>query len=547
MRPIIIVLIVVALAISGLTVYLVRQLIQSSTDDQVVAQMPVSETRILVALQDMPAGTIVKAEDLEWRAWPPDGMNPEYVVQSGEGGDFGDFPGSAVRRGIAVGEPVTATKVFKRTEAGFLAGALSPGMRAVSVSVNDVSGASGFILPGDRIDVILTQRLTEFDPQAESSIERNVAQTILEDIRVLAVDQTINDVDETAKKAETVTLEVTASQAETVSLAAEMGKITISLRSLTKAVEEPLGPFQADFNVSRYLGRKVQTTNRVLVAARDLAQGTLLKGSDLDWRTFPARELHAGFYIEGAVDIQHLRGAYVMTAVKSGDVLLPEHLIFPDEDDFLYNSLTPGMRGYSILISQQSIVSGRISAGDFVDVILTTKFQDQGAKSLLSERRFSETVLQNVRLIAIDRAFDRESGGWKLGETATVEVSLKQAEILATAQSMGGLTLALRGSTPGDRLGTTPFTSDFEVSQAATAYVWGLTVPQPPTIQGAEEGEDDTPQATTSSQLAPIPAPTLAPASPTASQSSAGPLATGASTTVKVYWAGGATTYEFAE
>jgi pilus assembly protein CpaB len=544
MRPIVVILIVVALAISGLTVFLVQRLIQSSTEEQVVAQIPVSETRILVAVVDLPAGSIVKADDLEWRAWPPDGIEPEYVVQSGEDRDFGDFPGSAVRRGITKGEPVTADKVFKRTDAGFLAGALSPGMRAVSVSVNEVSGASGFVLPGDRVDVILTQHLTEFDPQAEASVERNVAQTILEDVRVLAIDQIINDVDANAKSADTVTLEVTPTQAETISLAAEMGKITLSLRSLTKIEEVPLGPFQADFNVSRYLGRKVQTTNRVLVAARDLPVGTLLRESDLDWKTFPARELQAGFYIEGATDVQNLRGAFVQTAVKGGDVLLPEHLIFPDQDDFIYKALSPGMRGYSILINPQAIVSGRISSGDFVDVILTTEITEEGAKALLPKRQFSETVLQNVRVIAIDRTYDREAGTWRLGETATVEVSLKQAEILATAQSMGDLSLALRGATPGDRLGAIPYTSDFEVSQAATAYVWGLTVPQPPTIQGIEEGEE--PQAQTAPDLAPIPAPTLAPAAPAAPQVTA-PTTGAPSTTVKVYRAGGATTYEFAE
>ena len=344
MRPIIIVLIAVALVISGVTVFLVRQLIQTSTEVQVVAAVAVTETQILVATRDLPAGTIIKPEDLDWRPWPSDGIQPEYAVRADESSDFGDFPGSAVRRAITSGEPVTANKVFKRTEAGFLSGALSPGMRAVSVSVNDVSGAAGFILPGDRIDVIMTQRLTEFDPQAESSVERNVAQTILEDVRVLAIDQVIDDVEESAKPAETVTLEVTATQAETVSLAAEMGKLTISLRSLTSAEEEPLGPFQADFNISRYLGRKVQTTNRVLVAERDLAQGTLLRESDMDWRTFPAREMQAGFYIEGATDVQNLRGAYVNTAVQAGDVLLPEHLIFPDEDNFISKTVNAGVK-----------------------------------------------------------------------------------------------------------------------------------------------------------------------------------------------------------
>ncbi len=543
MRPIIIVLIVVALAISGATVYLVQRLIKTSTVEQTATPAAATETQILVAAHDLPAGTIVKPDDLKWRPWPADGIQPEYAVRSGASGDFGDFPGSAVRRAITSGEPVTANKVFKRTDAGFLAGALSPGMRAVSVSINEVSGAAGFVLPGDRIDVILTQRLTEFDAQSESSVERNVAQTILENVRVLAIDQNVNDIEETAKPADTVTLELTPSQAETVALAAEMGKLTLSLRSLSTIEEEPLGPFQADFNVSRYLGRKVQSTNRVLVAARDLPQGTLLRQSDLDWRAFPARELQAGFYIEGAADVQKLRGAYIETAVRSGDVLLPEYLVFPDEDNFISKTLSPGMRGYSIAIDQHGIVSGRVSAGDFVDIILTTEIDEDSSKALLKTRRFSESVLQNIRLIAIDRTYDRDLGAWRLGETATVEVSLKQAEILATAEAMGDLTLALRGTTPGDRLGALPYTSDFEVSQAATAFVWGLTVPQPPSIQGGDEGDE--PQTTSAPNMVPIPAPTLAPATPTLPLGAGTP--SGASSTVKVYRAGGSTTYEFAE
>lgn len=542
MRPIVIVLIVVALAIAGVTAYLVNYVIQTASEEQVVVEQADSRVRVMVAARDLAAGEILKPEDLEWREWPQDGIRPDYVTAEQADASFGDFPLSAVKRAIAQGEPVTASKVFKRTDAGFLAGALTPGMRAVSIKTDEVTGASGFVLPGDRVDIILTQRIAEFDPQSQANVERNVAQTILENIRVLAIDQILDDVQTNAKTAETVTVEVTPSQSETLALATQMGRVTLTLRSLAIGEEAPLGPFQADFNVSRYLGRKIQTTNRVLVASRDLPEGTLMRQQDLDWTSLPARDLQPGFYIEGAVDLQRLRGAFLRTPLRKGDVILPTYLVFPDQDSFVFDTLAPGMRGYSILIDPQSIISGRVSAGEMVDVILTVTLDDQGSRALLKQRRFSETVLQNVRVLAIDRDFLPDST-WTLGQTAVLEVSLKQAEVLATAASMGDLSLALRGNTPGDRPGTLPYTSDFEVSQAATAFVWGLTVPQPP--RSGEDSEDF--GTSTAPQLAPIPAPTLAAPAPAPSAPQTGAATGGLGVKVKVYRAGGETTYEFSE
>jgi pilus assembly protein CpaB len=556
MRPIVIVLVVVALALAGGAAYFGSVLL--SRQPEVIVEQAPTETQILVAAQDLPAGEIVQDDDLEWRPWPEDGIRPEYVLRPSDGADFGDFPGSAIRSGVRKGEPVTADRVFKRGDAGFLAGALGAGMRAVSVRVDDVSGTSGFVLPGDRVDLIMTQNFSETDVQTESSVTRHVVQTVLEDVRVLAVDQVTNDVEGVAKTAKTVTLEVTPAQGEIVALAQDMGTLMLSLRSLTQGETPELQPFQADYNVSRYLGRNVKTSNRILVSARDLPAGTLIRDQDLDWATVPARELGAGYFIEGAADIERLRGALVVDNTAKGTVLLASHFIFPDEDNFLTTVLEPGMRAYSISITPQSIVSGRLSAGDRVDVLLTTTVAERGG--LLPNRTFSETVIQNARLVAIDRIYDRDTARWVLGQTATLEVPAKGAEVLAAAQTMGTLTLALRTGEVPAKSGQ-EFTTDFEVSRAMTAYVWGQTVPLPPGLEEDEgTGEDEealipdtggTGAQPVLPQLAPIPAPTLAPVAPEASGSAlpgvAGPTvgSSQGGNSVKVYRGGGATIYEF--
>lgn len=546
MRPIVIVLILVALVLAGGAAFLVNMLLQREPEQ--VAVEETTETEVMVAVRDLAAGELLADGDLAWRAWPDTGVQADYITRSGDDG-FGDVPGSAVRSAIRAGEPVTATRIFKRTDAGFLSGVLSPGMRAVAITVDESSSSGGFVLPGDRVDVVMTQKFTEFDPQTEQTSDRHVVQTVLEDVRVIAVDQTLNDVEETAVKASTVTLEVTPAQAETVALAEQMGRLTLALRSLSRGDDVALAPFQADYNVSRYLGRQIKASTRVLVAARDLPPGTLVRDQDLAWIDMAAKDLMPGYYLEGAAEVLRLRGALISQPVTKGAFLLEGHFTFPDDDGFLTNALAPGMRAYSIDVTPQSIVSGRISVGDSVDVILTTQVKERGG--LLEDRTFSETIIEDARLIAIDRTYSAETQQWQLGQTATLEVSSKGVETLAAGQRMGTLSLAVRGQGPGGKVGA--YTTDFEVSRAITAFVWGQTVPLPPGFEEDAEDEADAGADDTLSgvpQLAPIPAPTLAPLEPESTAPSAPTTSyggQGGGQSVKVYRGGGQTTYEFSE
>ena len=240
MRPLTIVLIVVALTVAGLTAFLVNRYLQSQVAPSTAeGQRPgIAAVEVLVAERDLAAGTILMNEDLTWRAWPEDGVDGSYVLADETDIDE-EFVGLVVKRGIGQGEPITADKVFKRSEAGFLAGAVSPGMRAVSIAVNPVSGAAGFVSPGDRIDVILTVEIrkalvrTDEGQDVIGPVVQFSSETVLKDVRVLAIDQSMADLDKDAQVSKTVTLEVTPKQAELLAVASTMGILSLSLRSLT--------------------------------------------------------------------------------------------------------------------------------------------------------------------------------------------------------------------------------------------------------------------------------------------------------------------------
>jgi pilus assembly protein CpaB len=146
--------------------------------------------------------------------------------------------GAVVRKRIAAGEPIIDGAVVKPGERGFLAAVLEPGMRAVSVPINPTSANSGLIFPGDRVDLILTQSLVE--SESEGGVRR-VSETVLNDIRIIAMGTDTSDDPREGRaneKAKTATFEVTPRQAEEVALLTELGKISLSLRSLAAGTPE---------------------------------------------------------------------------------------------------------------------------------------------------------------------------------------------------------------------------------------------------------------------------------------------------------------------
>lgn len=195
--------------------------------------VPVQAVRkVLVAAADLPAGTLVQADQLRWREWPEDGSDG-YMVEGLRTRE--EFVGAVVRTGMRAGEPVLETRLVKPGERGFLAAVLEPGMRAVTVPVNAVTGIAGFVFPGDRVDVILTHAFSR--PDDIGLQERRVSETLLTDVRVLALDQKTNDQEPEPTLAQTATLEVTPKQTELLPLAIELGQLSLALRSLDRSAE----------------------------------------------------------------------------------------------------------------------------------------------------------------------------------------------------------------------------------------------------------------------------------------------------------------------
>ena len=223
--------ILVAAAIAAIAVaFFVRQAMTGpvAAPVAVVEQRPV--VRILAARRDLAIGERASAADFYWQTWPDEAMSPGYIIEN-RGQGIEDFAGSVVRAPIGQGEPITGRRLVQPGDAGFMAAVLAPGMRAVAVPISAERGAGGFILPNDRVDVIVS---FEEDVQGQRGSTRTyVARTIVENARVLAIDQAFGGDNGTENVVgETATLELTPDQARAVSLAIARGQITLVLRSL---------------------------------------------------------------------------------------------------------------------------------------------------------------------------------------------------------------------------------------------------------------------------------------------------------------------------
>lgn len=185
---------------------------------------------VLVASRNLPAGMLMRDEDLAKKAVPSAAVPQDALADTPE--HRLALRGALLRRYVESGSIVMSGDVLHPRDRGFLAAVLMPGSRAISVGVDAVSGNGGLIWPGDRVDVILTQ---QFDEKDAPAAKRFVSETVLNDVRVVAVDQSIaqgavaNGDNATGRVAKTVTLEVTPGQAESAALAERLGKVTLAI------------------------------------------------------------------------------------------------------------------------------------------------------------------------------------------------------------------------------------------------------------------------------------------------------------------------------
>lgn len=261
----ILVLIVAAVAAIGLA-FLVRGVFSDKPAPAPAAAIAAAPgkplAQVLTAKRDLPIGTRLAATDMAWTPWPIDALNPAFITDGaapvsapaegsaklakdisttataviGGAGPMAQFEGAIVREPILAGEPMLQRKVVRGGEGGYLSVVLSPGKRAVSLPINVETGAGGFILPGDRVDVLQTREvdLPATGAEEAASEETQIAETVLSNIRVLAIDQNI----EAPKEAKSLvgavaTLEVGPGDAETLMRAKAQGALVLSLRAYT--------------------------------------------------------------------------------------------------------------------------------------------------------------------------------------------------------------------------------------------------------------------------------------------------------------------------
>lgn len=237
MRARTLLLLIVALVLAGGTTMMARVWLSSqrATVEAAPIALPTPAKSVLIARAQIQRGQLLKPDDFSWEPWPEGGIDKNYIVIGTKTPDA--FAGWVARNPISAGEPITDAKIIAPGNRGFLAAVLRPGKRAVSVPVSTTSGISGFVFPGDQVDLIVTYSVQEMPRpgQAQSGpmVDHKVSETVLRDIRVIAIDQKLDSkAGEANANLKNATLELTPKETEIVALASEMGKLSLSLRSL---------------------------------------------------------------------------------------------------------------------------------------------------------------------------------------------------------------------------------------------------------------------------------------------------------------------------
>jgi pilus assembly protein CpaB len=233
----------VAAIAAGAAAMMVRGMVTSKGAPQ--ADVAVAMTEILVASQDVSAGHPLDAALVRWQAWPEKAIMATFISKAAQPDLTKAVAGTVARTPLISGEPITETGIVRTNAAGFMAATVTPGMRAIGLPVTAETIAGGFILPNDRVDVVLTREISNTATKLfESS-------TILSDVRVLAVDTTAHQgKDQENVIGKTATLEVTEPQAELVAKAQQSGVVSLTLRSIGDSSGTPTA---TDFTPARQI------------------------------------------------------------------------------------------------------------------------------------------------------------------------------------------------------------------------------------------------------------------------------------------------------
>jgi pilus assembly protein CpaB len=230
-----VILLMGALLVAGITALFARTVVSRAAVPQanatvITAPPPEPSPEILVATRTLTVGTIIDPTALKFQPWPRDMVNGAYFVKGQT--QLAQLQGTVLRYAVPAGQPLTQAAIVKPGDRGFLAAALSPGMRAVTVPVSAQTAVAGFVFPGDRIDMVLTQDVAG----GGDGPPLKASETIMRNVRVLATDQRTDTQSEDGKTPvrtfTTVTVEATPKMAEQLAVAQTVGTLSLSLRAL---------------------------------------------------------------------------------------------------------------------------------------------------------------------------------------------------------------------------------------------------------------------------------------------------------------------------
>uniref|UniRef100_Q07IL2 Putative pilus assembly protein cpaB n=1 Tax=Rhodopseudomonas palustris (strain BisA53) TaxID=316055 RepID=Q07IL2_RHOP5 len=228
-----IVVLAIAVSAGGAAAYLASGADSPKPPPQ-VAQVPTAQLKtvdVLVAKTNLALGQLVGPSDVQWQNWPADSANSNFIRRDQHPNFDTTVAGSIARSPFVAGEPIREVKLVRPNGSGFMAAILPSGMRAISTEISPETGAGGFILPNDRVDVILSKR--ERNSDSESSKENVTSVTILTNVRVLAIDQLPKEREgQNVAVGKTATLELLPEQAEQLARARQSGTLSLALRSM---------------------------------------------------------------------------------------------------------------------------------------------------------------------------------------------------------------------------------------------------------------------------------------------------------------------------
>jgi pilus assembly protein CpaB len=230
-----IVLLIGALIVAAVTALMAKNMFTGAGSPRASATPQFEQQQgpeVLVATRSLPVGTMIEPDALKYQVFPKGLVQPAYFIKGQSPVSPADLVGTVVRNEITAGQPITQGSLIKPGERGFLAAALGPGMRAITVPVSATSGVAGFIFAGDRVDIVLSQEV----PGGGGGPPLKASETIIRNIRVLATDQRMNargeDGKAEVKNYSNITLEATPKIAEKIAVALSIGQLSLSLRSI---------------------------------------------------------------------------------------------------------------------------------------------------------------------------------------------------------------------------------------------------------------------------------------------------------------------------